>query len=215
LCSETRPNAKPETVTSHTKMTRHPLLWTIFLASTVISSCDNSTKQADNPSALTSIQTIPEIQLPLKIRCDNFPRVKDSINFSTIYNRGLVSDTATYFGKITRSEWVTIIIKNRDRIQSPILYSFGKYGEALDTLVLFDKVCFVGVDSQYLPWIEITKDLRIIRTDTSYYMSHKLPDQSSPKKRYTVVTQTTDTIITTDNFFIDHIGYVQRQKNYD
>ena len=192
-------------------MTRQLFILTVSLALTALTSCVDSHKETDSSSTVTSTQTIPTLQLPLKIRCDNFPRVLDSIGFSNAAYKHLAQDTSTYFGKIIKGD-LTVLIKNKNKIQSPILHTVDKNGQTVDSLVLFDRLCYVGVDSDYLPWIEITNDLTVIRTDTSYY-SRQIKNTDNPKtKEIYEIAITTDTTINIDRFKIDNFGKISKTK---
>jgi hypothetical protein len=172
----------------------------------VVLGCCNS--PAERTSSLSmDIQTIPEIQLPLKIRCDNFPGVIDSINSPTVQHNKSSDNISIYFGKILKGD-LTILIKNK--IQSPILYTLSKAGLVVDSLVLFDRLCYIGTDSHYLPWINITKDLTVIRTDTSYYSG--LNNTLNPLTKKNELTLSSDSTITTDIFKIDNFGKITKTK---
>ncbi len=89
----------------------------------------------------------------------------------------------------------------------------------LDSLALFDKPCYsyistvkkFGVDSDYLPWIEITKDLTVIRTDTSY--KHRLEQvECVPPRGSMCPSFVTDTLIMVDKFIIDNNGQITKAK---
>lgn len=190
-------------------MTRQFIIWTVFLTSTILIACGDRPQSVDKPEK-SDTYTIPDIQLPFKIRCDNFPRVHDSINFTIPPPKHLIEDTSTFFGKIVKGD-LTILIKNKTNDYSPILYTVDKTGKIVDTLKLLDRPCFVGTDSHYLPWIEITKDLTITRTDTSYYSELKSADNPKTKKTYEL-TMTTDTAITIDKFIIASNGQITKTK---
>jgi hypothetical protein len=174
----------------------------------IATSCNSGLDRSDKIN-MNDEKKIPDIQLPFKIRCDNFPGVHDSINFPNFPPKDSPKDIAIYYGKILKGD-LTILIKNRNKIQSPILYTVGKNGRTIDSLVLFDRPCYIGTDSHYLPWIEITKDLKVIRTDTSYYSGFNNTFNSLTKENELRIS--TDSTVTTDIFIIDNFGKITWTK---
>ncbi len=101
------------------------------------------------------IDSIPEINLPFKLRCDSF--LDKAAN-----------DPMPYFGKVTKGNLV-IVISDRIEGNSPVLYTLNRKGSILDSLVVFSNPCtYVNETAQYEPWLEITKNLQVIITDSTY-----------------------------------------------
>jgi hypothetical protein len=168
--------------------------------------CNSGT---DTPK-VDKFSAIPLIKLPFKSRCDKFPRVQVLGNYTVPLSRKLSEDTSTYFGKIVKGD-LTILIKNQKNSQSPVLFVVNLAGMTIDSLILFDRLCFIGTDSYYLPWIEITKDLTVIRTDTSYHSVIKHRDKPMTKNIYEVEIST-DTTLTIDRFHISNTGKITLSK---
>lgn len=202
-------------------MQRQFLIWNSFLASTIPICCED-TSQAIGTSQTPDSPIIPCIQLPFKIppRQSLSRSWHDSINFTTPPPKYLIEDTSTFFGYIVKGKSYSFN-KNKRNNQSPILYTLDKEREMLDSLALFDKPCYsyisdsckkiLGVDSDYLPWIEITKDLTVIRTDTSY--KHRLEQvECVPPRGSMCPSFVTDTLIMVDKFIIDNNGQITKAK---
>jgi hypothetical protein len=165
----------------------------------LLSSC-NSHQDTANKETVTNnsikkiFQTIPEITLPLKIRCENIPDRR-------------LTDSTIYYGKITKGD-LTILLKNKINDKAPVMYSNNRAGQILDSLILFKQECYLGVDSQYDPWIEITKDLKVILTDTAY---NQVSKTGKIKGKIVTVTLTYDTTITRESFNINSSGKFEKQ----
>ncbi|MGV3612567.1 MAG: hypothetical protein ACO1N0_16530 [Fluviicola sp.] len=95
---------------------------------------------------------------------------------------------------VTRQfEWneQTLQIKYREysdkewSFQSPVLFSVDEEGKTIDSLQLFERRPYVGTDTYYLPWIEISKKGIITTTDTSFYYTSK-PAKTNNKEQLEV-----------------------------
>jgi hypothetical protein len=128
-----------------------------------------SSFESTHSFANTSFSAVPELILPFKLRCDNFP------------DRQL-NDTDLYYGKTKKGE-ITVLLKNKIKNASPVLYTFNNEGHLIDTLAVFREPCyFVREHASYEPWLEISDDCTISVTDTSYSQSDKLDSVHSTKR---------------------------------
>lgn len=183
----------------------------LFVVLFLLAACKET--KTDNPPAQQLVQDrIPELKLPLKIKCDDFPGIRDSSYFPAFVTKEDYAAFSEYFGKITMSGF-TILIKNKSTKQSPVLFTIAANGHTIDSLCLFEKTCYIGTDSQYVPWIEITDELRILRTDTQYYSLIVADSTRTHGKEILFLKQKTDTVISNDKYKISEAGLIIKQDD--
>lgn len=123
---------------------------------------------------------------------------------------------------VTRQfEWneQTLQIKYREReysgkgyyAQSPILLSVDEEGKTIDSLQLFERRPYVGTDTYYLPWIEISKTGIVTRTDTSYYYAYR-PLKNDSKEKIQAQEMYRERAIHVEKFKISPLGKFSKMR---
>lgn len=166
--------------------------------------CQNSKKDGDKvvDSEIEISSNIVSLNLPLKTRCTLFMTLDYNRQFNgidSIWN--LKSD----------SEF-DLIIKNQNGLARPILISRNSNGVIIDSLELFDEECYIGVDSDYQPWLEIDNNLKITWVDTAYYTSISINDDPSTEK-VLEMSGKTDTVISMQVHQVETNGQIIKVDN--
>lgn len=173
-----------------------------FIAGVV--SCDNQQETTLESSSNENAKiTIPNLSLPVKIHAVNFFQAADSMSFF-IFKNQLKRDSLLFVGKISADRF-NIFLKKKQGEQAPILYTADSKNKIIDTLILFERNCYVGIDSGYLPWIIINEELEILRTDTVYINNYNI------MKGQGMVS--VDTFIHIDRYQIDKSGRINKMSN--
>lgn len=176
----------------------------IILLSIIFIGCQNSKKDGDKvvDSEIEISSNLVSLNLPLKTRCTLFMTLDSNRQFNgidSIWN--LKSD----------SEF-DLIIKNQNGLARPILISRNSNGVIIDSLELFDEECYIGVDSDYQPWLEIDNNLKITWVDTAYYTSISINDDPTTEKVLEMSSKT-DTVINMQIHLVETSGQIIKVAN--
>lgn len=149
---------------------------------------------------------VPELSLPYRINCFDYPGMREDAHMGVFTARDTGQVIPKWIGKITRGNLI-ILLEGKRGDASPLLFTADRSGFTKDTLALFDKPCYIGVDSDYLPWIEITEDLTVIRSDTAYRSVPASGDDPSTPKLLEMAMKT-DTVISIAKYKIESSGVI-------
>lgn len=179
------------------------IIFTICLTIIFIG-CQKSNKNNEKivDSEIEISNNMVSLKFPLKTRCTFFMTSDSNRQFNgidSIWN--LKSDSK-----------FDLTIKNQIGLARPILISRNSSGIIIDSLELFDEDCYVGVDSDYQPWLEIDNDLKITWIDTAYYTTISTNDDPKTKKKLEMSCKT-DTVISKQEYQIEPNGQITKVAN--
>lgn len=98
------------------------------------------------------------------------PLILNSRIFYTVDTNRILSIKDSIW-KLKIDNQLAVLIKKHLTEDRLLAYTMDVNHHLVDSIVLFDRNCYIGTCSSYFPWLKISLDKKICWSDTSYYTS--------------------------------------------